>query len=150
MEKKYIVGILTAIGGVGLLYEAFDVIADMFHVEDFLLISFNLSFSDVGLDPSLYYINFAMTLIYGLLSIFLAIVTLLDKKNVKYLTFLIGIASFISIFIIIRDTQTYVISPSTSIILSSIRFSTTGSAIEPLLLLLAGILAVSIKEIKQT
>jgi len=150
LEKNYLIGILTAIGGVGLLFEAFNVLAQMIQLEDFLSISFNLRFSDVGLDPVFYYINFAMTLIYGLLSIFLAIMTLLNKKYVKYLIFIIGIASFISIFIIIRDTQTYEISPSISIRLSSIRFSTTGNAIEPFLLLLAGVFAVSIKEIKLT
>ena len=148
MEKKYLIGILTAIGGIGLIFEAFNVLVQMIQLENSLSISFNLGFSDLGLNPGLYYINFTTSLIYGLLSIFLATMTLLNKKHVKYLIFLIGVASFISVFVIIRNTQTYEISPTISIIISSIRFSTTGNAIEPFLLLLSGILAVSIKEVK--
>ena len=150
MEKKYIVGILSAIGGVGLVYDAIQVLIRMNELIYNLSVSFDLSFGDIGLKAIFFYINFVVTFLFGIIAVIFAILTFLEKKYAKYPLFILGILALVCFFIILRPVQTYNIAPNVNIIISTIHLSTNGNTLNPFLLLLGGIFAIVIKEIKLT
>ena len=150
MEKKYVVGILCALGGSGLINDAIQVLIYMNKLANNLSISFDLSFRDVGLNTNFFYINFAITLVYGVIAVIFSILTFLDKKYSKYPLFIVGILAVVSFFIVIRPQQVFVIYPSISVIIHAISLSTNFNTLNPFVLLLGGIFAIAIKEIKSS
>ena len=150
MEKKNVVGILCALGGSGLISDAIQVLIYMNKLANDLSLSFDLSFGDIGLNANFFYINFAITLVYGVIAVILGTLTVLDKKYSKYPLFIVGIFAVVSFFKVIRPRQVFEISPSISVIIHAIHLSTNLNTLNPFILLLGGIFAIAIKEIKSS
>ncbi|NVM18466.1 MAG: hypothetical protein HWN80_12180 [Candidatus Lokiarchaeota archaeon] len=148
MEKKHIVGILSAIGGGGLVYDAIQVLIRMNELAYNLSVGFDLNFGDIGLEAIVFYINFVVTLLLGLIAVIFTVLTFLEHKYTKYPLFLLGVLAFVCFFIIIRPVQSYNIAPNINILISAIHLSTNGNTLNPFLLLLGGIFAIAVKEIK--
>jgi len=115
-----------------------------------LNINFDLIFEDIGLNANFFYINFAITLVYGVIVVIFGTLTLLDKKYSKYPLFIVGILAVVSLFIVIRPQQIFEFSSSISVIIYAIHLSTNLNTLNPFILLLGGSLAIAIKEIKSS
>ena len=150
MEKKNLVGILCALGGSGLINDAIQVLIYMIKLANSLNINFDLSFEDIGLNANFFYINFIVTLFYGVIAVIFGTLTLLDKKYSKYPLFIVGILAVVSFFIVIRPQQIFEFSSSTSVIIYAIHLSTNLNTLNPFILLLGGIFAIAIKDIKSS
>lgn len=104
-----------------------------------LLTGSGLTWADVGLDPSLLTVSAIVTLVWGLLGLVGAILAFTGKKMGVYLMLIAGGIATVGMFIPI-GTYTITIIPIAVNMNSSMFF------VDPILLLLGGILGLALKD----
>jgi len=96
-----------------------------------------LTFADIGLDPTLLTMNSVLTLVWGLLGLIGAILAFTGKKIGVYLMLIFGLIATVGMFVPIGS---YTIIISIPINMNSSMFF-----VDPVLLLLGGILGLALK-----
>ena len=104
-----------------------------------ILTTSGLTWADVGLDPSLLTVSAILTLVWGLLGLVGAILAFTGKKMGVYLMLIAGGIATVGMFIPI-GTYTITIIPIAVNMNSSMFF------VDPILLLLGGILGLALKD----
>jgi len=148
IEMKHLlsVGIVGFIGSLLFIYGFFDL---LIYTYDYATIlgGFNLTYQVVGLDLLTFHIlNAILNLIFGIIALISSIFALKGKKIGAYILICIGIITSISMFIIIRSRQNFVLSPSSTLIIGEIRLLSNHTIdISPFIVLTAGLLPFILK-----
>ena len=139
VEGKAKVGPILGIVGAALLLIAGIVSFGAQALMELVLASAGLTWVDVGFDPILFTVRSALTLVFALVGLIGAIMALVGKKIGVYLMLIFGLVATVGMFI-----------PIGSFTITSISFPVTMNAslffIDPILLLLGGILGLFLKE----
>nr|MDO8087635.1 hypothetical protein [Candidatus Sigynarchaeum springense] len=120
-------GILLAIGGV--------IALGLMGTLEAMLLMYSMTWADIGLDPNMIYVNFIMTLLFGVLGIIGGAVGM-KKKGGGVLALIIGIVAMVGMFIPIASA-TIGISAVTIKLNSSLFF------VDPVLILVGGIVTLA-------
>ena len=97
-----------------------------------------MTWADIGLDPTLLYVNFLLTLLWGLIGLIGAILGLVGKKIGVFLMLIFGIIATVGMFIPIGSYTILITFP--------INMNSSLFYVDPILLLLGGILGLALKE----
>ena len=104
-----------------------------------LLTTSGLTWADVGFDPSLFTVSAILTLVWGLLGLVGAILAFTGKKMGVYLMLIAGGIATVGMFIPIG---TYTIS----FVTIAVNMNSSMFFVDPILLLLGGILGLALKD----
>lgn len=138
VKGKALVGpILGLIGGTLLMIGGLLVLGVMGTLEATLALS-GLTWVDIGLDPTLFYVNFTMTLLFGIVGLIGAILAMVGKKIGVYLMLVMGIIAVVGLFIPIG-------SYTLIFLLVNITLNSSLFFVDPFLLLVGGILGLALK-----
>jgi len=136
--KTLLSAILGLIGSIMLLIAGF-VGFGVQALQEAYLNTLGLSWGDVNFDPIVYTLSAILTLVWGLLGLFGAILSLIGNKLGAYLMVIIGIIATIGMFIPIGAYQV-AFAPYTVNLNGHLFFA------DPILILIGGILGLLLKE----
>ena len=104
-----------------------------------LLSTYGLTWADIGLDPSLLTVNAILTLIWGLVGLIGAILAFTGKRIGVYLMLISGLIATVGMFI---PLGTYILI----IVPIAVNMNSSMFFVDPILILLGGILGLALKE----
>ena len=139
VKGKALVGPILGVIGATLLtiagFIGFGAIATL----QVLLSTYGLTWADIGLDPSLLTVNAILTLIWGLVGLIGAILAFTGKRIGVYLMLISGLIATVGMFI---PLGTYILI----IVPIAVNMNSSMFFVDPILILLGGILGLALKE----
>ena len=141
MKYLHSVGIVGLIGSILLIYGFFALLNYIYEYST-ILNGFGLTYQTVGSDLLTFFIlNAILQLALGIIALISSIFIIKEKKIGVYILLCIGIITSILMFIIIRPSQEYILSPSATLIIGPIRLISNHTIdITPFIILVAGLL----------
>lgn len=138
VKGKALVGPILGLVGALLLaiagFMAFGLIAQL----EGTLALLGMTWADVGFDPMLLYLHIILTAVWGLLGLVGAIMALVGKKIGVYLMLIFGLVATVGMFLPIGTISFIIPIPIT--------MNASLFIVDPILLLLGGILGLVLKE----